>query len=229
MTSSVFSNLWHLPTCVFVLPHAVYIQHGRGPAKIDFAAMNFVVGGSGKSRNRGPRKAFGNPRRSFAGKGKKCTRVRCEKGLVCVHHAGSKHCKMSIPRGGKCDSKWRVCARGYKCAGTAGNRRCMRKSAMKRDAKEEEEKGDGKNYEQLDMEDFENEDMREEPASKRPDPECNTGTKTRRVCCPAVCGGRCGGSGCYKWGPNKICCQNHIRRRIKTLCTQSGPPCVLAR
>jgi hypothetical protein len=57
-----------------------------------------------------------------------------------------------------------------------------------------------------------------------PDPNCRTGIRAGRTCCPLSCG-QCGGKGCDKFpGGGTSCCVSTIKLSGVS-CLTTGPPC----
>lgn len=62
--------------------------------------------------------------------------------------------------------------------------------------------------------------------TKGSDPQCKTGVRSRKACCPKACK-TCGGANCSRRAKGYLCCEGTIVR-IKQSCTVSLPPCKLA-
>ena len=63
--------------------------------------------------------------------------------------------------------------------------------------------------------------------SDKPDPECKHGILRGKYCCPKMCGA-CGGKGCEKRAPNKICCGSGVKK-TRRKCKKTGAPCKISK
>lgn len=76
--------------------------------------------------------------------------------------------------------------------------------------------------------DDDDEDDKKELMTKKmseSDPNCKYGVRNSKTCCPKSCG-KCGGKGCGKRGPNKMCCQREIRKTGR-MCSKYDAPCII--